>query len=400
MSVAPPPTPSAVLSVRALVMLCVLNHLALTGSRVAVSLSALSLGVPAFQVGLMMALFSLLPTLGAVWLGRWVDRGGPRVPALAGMVALWAGLLLPACHWAPAMLWLTAATAGAGYNALLLAVQAQLGRCRDDAGRARGHSGIGLGTALSGCLGPLVAGQAITHAGGELAFSLLAACSLMAWVGAIVTRRGLSDGADDMHLTAHPARLSVRQVLEARGLRRILLVDLLVGVAWNANTFLVPVFGAHNGWSAAAVGNLLAAYNAAVLLARALPAPWRQRLGDARIIRFALACSGLCFLLFPLAHALPMAFALECVLGIGLGSALPSVLALLHAESPAGRGGEVLGVRLVVLNVSAVVLPIGLGAAVGASLGLATAMAALGAVLSCFAAMQRPAQRPAKSTSQ
>ncbi|MCW7541258.1 MFS transporter [Aquabacterium sp. A7-Y] len=377
----------ASLNVHALVALCVLNHIALTGSRVAVSLSALTLGFSAFEVGLLLALFSLLPTLGAVALGRWIDRAGTRAPALSGMAAVCVGLLLPAWQLTPAMLWLAAALLGSGYSALLLAVQAQLGRCPDAAERAKAFSAFGLGMAISGSVGPLVAGQALALAGNRLAFLLLAGFALLAWGAAVLGRRRL-DGPGGRAAGAQSSRPSMRQVLADPKLRRILLADLLIAIAWNANTFIVPVFGTQHGWSAAAVGLVLATFGGAVLLARALPAAWRQRLGDWHMIRFALASSSVCYLLFPFAGSLPIAFALEFVLGLGLGGALPSVLALLHAKSPADRSAEVLGVRLVALNISAVVLPMGLGG-MAASLGFAGAVWCLATVFAYGAARQR-----------
>jgi predicted MFS family arabinose efflux permease len=184
----------------------------------------------------------------------------------------------------------------------------------------------------------------------------------------------------------HPA--SARTLLANRGLRRVLAADFLMAGAWNANTFVLPIHGAHHGWSAAAVGDALGAFGAAVLVARILPAAWTRALGDWRAIRLALAVSGLCFAALPFAHRLPWACALEALMGLGLGRALASVLTLLHAQAPRDRGAEVLGLRLVVLNVSAVGLPLGLGA-LGASIGFASFLAVCGGGLVLCAARLR-----------
>src|SRR5471032_126400 len=100
-----PPPP-----IHALVALCVLNHVALSGARVALSLHALRLGVPSVGLGLMLAPFALTSTLGALPLGRWVDRIGARAPALAGMASTTTALGVSA--WHPTLVALTfAATA-------------------------------------------------------------------------------------------------------------------------------------------------------------------------------------------------------------------------------------------------------------------------------------------------
>lgn len=383
----PPPANTVSLAPRTLVALCMLNHTALTGSRVAVSLSALAMGFSALQVGLLLSLFSLLPTLGAVWMGRWVDGRGTRVPALTGMTATCIGLVLPAWQPQPAMLWLAAALVGGGYSTSLLALQSQLGRWPVDAERAKGFSSFALATAVSAGLGPFVAGQSLAWGGTRTCFALLAAIATAAWVGGLLQRTGLDTRSD--HAGSPRGVRSLREVLRDSPLRRILILDLLMALGWNANTFIVPIHGTQQGWTAGDVGNLLATFAGAVLLVRAIPAAQRQRLGDWRIIRLALGSCGACFLLFPFASGLPFAFLLEFMMGIGLGGALPSVLALLRAQSPVGRDAEVLGVRLVALNLSAVVLPLCLGG-LGASVGLVAAMWALGTVLSVGAAAGAP----------
>jgi MFS family permease len=60
--------------------------------------------------------------------------------------------------------------------------------------------------------------------------------------------------------------------------------------------------------------------------------------------------------------------AIAFLLGLGLGATQPSIMALLYATAPAGRAGEAVGARTVVLNASHTFLPLlfgGLGAALG-----------------------------------
>ena len=106
----PPPLPA-----NALVALCVLNHVSLAGSRVALALHALRLGVPSLGLALMLAPYALTSALGALPLGRWVDRIGARVPALVGMALATAGLA--AAAWDPRRAVLVAADVMAGYAA-------------------------------------------------------------------------------------------------------------------------------------------------------------------------------------------------------------------------------------------------------------------------------------------
>ena len=367
------------LSIHALVALCVLNHVALSGGRVVLALQALRLGVPSVGLGLMLAPFALTSTLGALPLGRWIDRAGPRVPALAGMAATTAGLGV--CAWHPGLLLLTlAATAiGGGYTASLVALQTELARDRDERERAAGFAGFAIGTAASGGFGPFLAGQCMAHGGARVAFGVLAGLSLAAGCGAALHARRLlrrRAGAGP----ARPALFSRATLSGLGGLRRLLLADLLMAFAWNANGFAVPLVGQLHGWSPDTVGNLLGCFGAAVLLVRALPGAWRTRGGDWHAIRRAVVVSGLVLLLLPVMTAMPAPYLLEALLGLGLGGSLPSVLALFEAQAPSGRRAEALGLRQAVLGFGAATLPAALGTLVAAA-GLVAAILGFGGAL-------------------
>lgn len=345
--------------VLATIAVCVANHAAMTGSRFAVSLVGLQLGVPALGVGITVALFATVPMLGSIWLGRWMDQVGARGPALAGMSLTCAGLLSPVLWLSPTTLALAAAAVGAGYAMLALAVQREIGRAADPAEKRRALSAFAFGTAISSSLGPLAAGACLSHLGARPTFASGCAVVLVALVCAIFQRGWTRSNMRGAAATSRRSR--VREVLADKTIRGILLADLSMAVAWNANTFVVPILGTRQGWPADAMGRMLSVFGAAVLLSRALPAAWHRRLGHWATIRLALASSGACLAALPLCHRMPAPLLLEAVMGMGLGGALSSVLALLHEHAPEHQVGEVFGLRLVVLNASAIALPVLLG---------------------------------------
>ena len=377
----PPPLP-------ALVALCVLNHVALSGGRVALALQALRLGVPSLGLGLMLAPFALTSTLGALPLGRWVDRIGARVPALAGMAITTTALGVSAWHPTLVALTLAATAIGLGYTASLIALQSELARGRSEASRAAGFSGFAIGTAASGGFGPFLAGQCMAHAGVHGAFGALALVSFAAACGGAWQARRLLSLRGGV-AAARPALFSRATLSGLGGLRRLMLADLLMAFAWNANGFVVPLLGQRHGWPADTVGNLLGAFGVAVVLVRVLPRAWRTRGGDWATIARALVASGVALALLPVLAAMPWPYVLEALLGCGLGSSLPSVLALIEARTPAGRRAEVLGLRQAVLGLGASTLPTALGALVAAT-GLVGAVLGFGSALLAAAAAIAP----------
>ena len=98
------------------------------------------------------------------------------------------------------------------------------------------------------------------------------------------------------------------------------------------------------------------------------------------MITTAFVISGAAYLLFPFVESVTLLMAISFLLGIGLGCSQPMVLSLLYAASPAGRQGEVVGVRTTVLNSSSAVLPLVFGA-VGSALGMTPVFWAIAACL-------------------
>ncbi len=385
-SIASPPLP-----VRTLVALCILDHVALSGARLALVEQALRLGVHSLLLGLMFAPFALASTLGALPLGRWVDRIGARQPALAGMALTTLALAASALWPRPAVLAAAAAAIGLGYTASLIALQAEIARDRDEGARRAGFSAFAVGTAASSGFGPFLAGQIMSHAGACTTFGVLAGVSLAALAGAAWRAKRLLCVRDG--LAAAPGRSPARASLQGlAGLRRLLLADLGMALAWNANGFVVPIVAHRHGWPADVAGNLLGCFGAAVLLVRALPHAWRARGSDWGAITRALLASGAALALLPLVPSMAPHYLLQALLGCGLGSSLPSVMALVEARTPDGRRAEVLGLRQAVLGFGAATTPTAVGALVAAA-GLAPALAVVGGALLALGVTIAPRSR-------
>src|SRR5436190_22323808 len=87
-----------------LIGLGVANHVVLAGSRIAVSLDALDQGANAATVGVLLALYAVLPMVFAILAGRLADRIGVRLSMLAGSCVLAVGAGLPSImSWVPSL---------------------------------------------------------------------------------------------------------------------------------------------------------------------------------------------------------------------------------------------------------------------------------------------------------
>jgi MFS family permease len=348
------------------VLLNALGHLAFVGARMTTTLFALELGASEFTVGVLMSLFALLPTLLSVSAGRLIDRAGPRRPLTLSLGALTAAAALPFVFPFLEILYLSATLAGVSFMYVHIAMNSVFGAHGSPEERAVNFSWLALGFSISNSIGPLVAGYAIDGLGHAQAFLVLALFPAVALVLLWLRKRPLPR-PDHVPLAA---RAGVLDLLQIPGLRHTFFVSLLLATGWDLYTFLIPLYGARIGLSAAAIGVILSTFAVATFAVRLSMPLLVKRLRQWVVIATALGVSGSCYLLFPFATTVPPLLALSFVLGLGLGSAQPVIMSLLYEASPPGRQGEAVGLRTSMLNGSHTLIPLASGAG-SVALGMA-----------------------------
>ncbi|GGX29249.1 MFS transporter [Pigmentiphaga litoralis] len=354
--------PSSTLSNRGVYVFCglaILNHFALTGGRVTVALGSLSQGASSFTVGVLMALFALLPMLLSVHTGRWVDRIGVRRPMRVGTLLLIFGSMLPFAISRTEVLFLSSCTVGIGCMLYIIAAQNLMGANMPPERRIVNFARLSISMSISGFSGPLVAGLAIDHLGYRWSFGILTLAPLAALVALIHYRRLLPR---TLNLVARQENAQLSDLLAMPVMRKILIATLLLSGAWDVNAFMMPIFGNSIGLSATTIGVILATFAAATFVVRMM-LPWIQRaLTPWQLLRTAMLSAGSVYLLFPMFTQVPVLIGLAFLLGLALGSCQPSLLGLLHTHAPLGRAAEALGLRMALINGGQFTLPLTCGA--------------------------------------
>jgi len=361
----------------AMIALGVLNHIVLTGNRVTVSLEALRLGASTAVVGVLLALYALLPMVCAVAAGRLSDRIGVRRPMLVGSIALAVGSALPALVPGFTALFISAAVIGAAFMLFQVPTQNATGELGKPADRAHNFSQLALGYSISGFLGPLVAGLTIDHGGFTVAFAVLAVLPLVPVVVLAANWLALPG--------PHPARKeghagSPLELIRHKTLRRVFIVNVLLAMGWDLHTIVIPVYGATIGLSASQIGFILASFGAATFVVRFSMRWIARRFTEQRVLTIALFVAAIVYLLFPFSHSAPTLMALSFSLGLGLGMSQPMVMSLLHSHAPPGRMGEAAGVRMSLVQTMSVCVPLAFGA-LGATIGLTPVFWSVGVCL-------------------
>jgi predicted MFS family arabinose efflux permease len=364
-------------SIRFIVLLTILLHLAFAGIRVTLSLFALHLQASALAVGILISLLAAVPLVFAVGWGRTVDRIGVRVPLFIGAGTVLGALLLVAALPRLETLFLASALAGSGFMLVHICVSQAAGLLGAPEDRSRNFSLLALAFSTSGFLGPVISGFAIDWIGHRLTFLLLG-ISVVSGIALMLAR--------PVRLPAHPAPAQgaghkrVIDLFRIRGLRRALIASAVLSMAWDLFTFVTPIHGTRLGLSASAIGLILGAFGAAIFVVRLLLPLVVHRLSEWPLLIGGMIATGAAMAVFPLLSSPPLLMAVAFVIGLAIGGTQPMIMSVLYNSAPAGRGGEVVGVRTFLLNVTQAGMPLLFGI-VGTTLGMTPVFWAMAAAL-------------------
>lgn len=369
------------LRMRHIMAFIVLTHTSFVAARLTGTLYALANKASAFTVGVQMALFALVPALLAVRAGRWLDEAGPFRPLLLGLSLMTAGALLPSvfpyevADIAPLLV--ASALLGTGFMYVQITAQHMVGSHAPPDRRPAAFAMLALAFSTSGLIAPIASGFLIDSIGHRATLASIFA-ALAIGLGLLLAQRARLPRPAPR--TRPPEATNPFDLFRQREVRDVLIVSGLVSMAWDLQTFLVPVHGTRVGLSASQIGMILGAFAAATFTVRlAMPALARHY-REWQVLVFTLVTSGVAYALMPLFETPVPLMAVMFLLGLGLGAAQPNVMSLLHARAPEGRVGEALGLRTIVMNGSHVVLPLVIGA-FGTVLGAAPAFWLMAATL-------------------
>lgn len=370
-------------------------HGCLNGARMAIPLQALQQGLGASILGMLMALFAVLPVLLALPAGRMADRLGYHRPVHLALALSFAGALVGALSGHVLALCIAAMLVGAGSSLGMIALQRTAGRLASNpTERLRIFSWIALAPAIANFAGPMMAGVLIDHAGFRAAFAALA---LLPMLTLVFTRRvpreeivlPQNQNQNQNHVAARHG--TAWDLLRLPDYRRLLFINWLIAASWDAHSFALPILGHERALSASAIGMVLGAYAVASAVVRLLIPVMADRLSPRLMMGTALAMTAAMFGVYPLLNSAWAMAACAALLGVGLGAIQPAVMSTLHQVTPPERQGEALGLRSTFVHFSTLVMPLTFGG-VGAILGVGPVFWLTGMALSAGAwqAMRLP----------
>ena len=365
-------------------------HSAMAGLRMAAPLQALHEGYSAWAVGLLLALFAAAPVLLAMHAGRLADRLGYHRPVRIAAWLTGSGVLLAvASTWLSGtahfvLLCAAAMLTGSGANMGMLTIQRTAGlAARDATERVRVFSWLGIAPSFANVIGPVSVGFMIDHRGFGAGYMLLLALPLATLVSARYVPR-----SEPPPSAPRAADHTAWDLLDAPGMKRLLLVNWLLSMCWDVHSFAVPILGHERGFSASTIGLILGTFTLSVSVVRLFIPMLAHRLREIQVVRGAMVGTGVVFALYPLAHSPWLMAACAVLLGLTLGAVQPMIMSTLHHLTPDQRHGEALAFRSMAINASSTVMPLLFGAA-GTVVGAAVLFWAVGGAVGAGSWMAR-----------
>lgn len=332
-------------------------HACMAVTRVAASLWVLKQGYGEWTVGLLLSLFAVAPILLSLWAGRLADKHGFHRPVGLGVLLAFCGALVAVSWQSIWAMGLSCLASGGAIAVAAVAIQREAGLMADDPSQLKKvFSWVALGPAVSNAIAPVIAGLLIDHVSFRAAFALAVLLPLLAWALAQRVPRH----------PPPPAIAGVKQraawdLLQQPGLRRLLLVNIVLSASWDSHSFVVPVVGHARELSASSIGLVLGSFAVAATAVRLAIVRWAVHLNELKALRGAMLLAMVMLCAYAWLPGTPGLMVGSAVLGIALGSVQPMVLSMLHQVTPADRHGQALGLRMLMVNSATVAMPVGFG---------------------------------------
>lgn len=350
---------------------------------------AIENGASGFEIGLIAAIYALLPLLVAVPMGRWVGRLGELPLLVAGSLSfIFLGLALAFINDVVAIAAVTA-LAGVAHLANVAASQAMVASRSPVHLQDQNFGYFSFSTSLGHTFGPIVGGFIAGSAGvlpksSTSAFvfaAILAAISLLPFL----IFKGLKQ-VRSAEERAFAGSIKARNVMRRPGIKPAIWTSLAVAATNDVLVVILPLVGTEYGINPVVIGVILSIRSGAAMISRFFLGKSTARFGSSQVMNYSILISSL--LLFAAVYArTPITLgAAMAAIGFLLGMGQPLTMSIVSKKTPIEERAMAISIRLfgnrfgqflVPLGAGALAAPFGSGAVFA---GLATLIASAGAV--------------------
>lgn len=342
----------------------------LSGTRTLISYRALALGGDAIAIGLITAVFAVVPLFIALSVGRTVDRGRGVAVLRLGAVIITASVVVAMLSSDLVTLAIASALLGFGQIFATVAAQGLIPLWSSPAEYDRRFGNLTLAVSAGQLVGFPVAGAiaSATTAPGADSVSTSTALAAMAVMAAAsipfcfaVRNRGTAvSRRDHAHL-----QQSSMTLLRTPGMKPAIYTSLLLLTSADILAVYLPLLGQEFGIGVGVVTALLTVRTVASVLSRMILHHLVRICGRRTLLVASTLCAAVPILLLPF---LPMPLVLGVlifVFGFFFGVGQPLTMSWVTAVADESNRGAALAVRLAGNRIGQVVLPLGASAVAG-----------------------------------
>jgi MFS family permease len=372
--------------------LTALSGTAVRAGNMVLVLYALKLDSSAFVIGLLGAMFAVLPMLFSMPAGKLADRYGSRAPLLVCVVGSGLGLLVPWAFPGFTAMFIAAALIGLSL-AMVVPLQNLIGLISTPETRARNFANFSLGMGSANLLGPLIAGFFVDLAGPATSCLYLVVLSVVAVAMLLLWGHRLPHAPAEAK-----AKGSVYAILKIGNVRRAIATSSLINVGRDLYQFYFPVYAHGIGLAASLIGIVMAINFGAELTVRFFLSSLLKRFKEEQLLAYSFFVGAVSLVLIPFFQSVYVLVLLSFALGLGMGCGQPIITMLMYSYSPQGRTGEALGLRMTFIHLTKLVGPVVFGA-IGSAAGITAMFAINAAVMAGGGMLSRPrTRRPPSDT--
>lgn len=328
----------------------------LAGTRPLIPLYSEYLGANSVEIGIIVAMFSLLPLFLSLYSGRLIDKMGPKLPLFYSICFGGLGLIVPSFLPNLLGLYTSQIMTGLAQMVFVIAMQSLAGAFGQEKIREFYVFIFSIGVAAGSFIGPLISGilsQEIGYTSTFLALGILLLLPICMVLFIEVTER-------NRNIKEEPKKHV--EFLKQPRLRQAFLISALVLLGKDMYIAYFPLLAADRDISNAMIGVIISINAGAGLLIRFMLPFIIQKWSRAHVIFTSILAIGLIYAIHPLLEQLHLFIFFSFILGLCLGIGQPLSISATISELPSNKVGEGLGLRLTINKFTQVIMPIFLGA--------------------------------------
>jgi Major Facilitator Superfamily len=363
------------------------EQIVITIARIATTYRAVELDLSVVWLGIITAVYALLPIAIGVPIGRFIDRGYDVVTTWMG-----AGLLIVACVGfvlMPNLAGILISTALLGTAHLLFVVSQQIQCTRCGTGPGAMERAIGnymVANAAGQGVGPYI----VALAGGSASVPPTHFLFELSIAGAVVTAGFalLTRSAGAHKLPVDRAKVPLRDLLFAPGLTTVIVVSVVTVVAQDLIVVYLPLLGSDRGMSVDAVGTLLAIRAVTSMVSRLIYARLHVAFGRIPLTLISTFVSAVAYALIAVPLSLPLLYLAIGIAGFTLSISITASIAGVLAIATGGAIGTANSLRTMASRIGQSVIPI-VASVVAAAIGTGSIFVLIGLTLAASGAAVR-----------